>query len=130
MKRTVVLAAAAFALSFGVVLPLLAQVKQERGAEGLYMAVRRYEGVTNSAEAGRRVNHGFVPILSKMPGFVAYYWVDSGNGVMVSTSIFESEAAAKESVAKAKEWVNANINSLLPNPPQVTAGKVVAYKVK
>jgi hypothetical protein len=130
MKKSVALAAAAVALSFGLALPLLAQVKQVKGADGLYMAVRRYEGVTNPAEASRRVNDGFVPILSKMPGFVAYYWVDSGNGVMISTSIFESEAAAKESVTKAKEWVDANVSTLLPNLPQVTAGKVVSFKVK
>jgi len=54
----------------------------------MYATVRRYEGVTDPNEAGRRVNEGFVPLISQVPGFVAYYWVDAGGGVMISTSVF------------------------------------------
>jgi len=39
----------------------------------MYVAVRRYEGVTDPKEAGRLVDEGFVPIISEIPGFVAYY---------------------------------------------------------
>ena len=39
----------------------------------MYATVRRYEGVTKPGEAGKRVNEGFVPVISKLPGFVAYY---------------------------------------------------------
>jgi hypothetical protein len=60
----------------------------------MYAAVRRYEGVTDPAEAGRRVNEGFVPLMRQVPGFVAYYCVDAGDGVMVSTSVFEDRAGA------------------------------------
>jgi hypothetical protein len=102
----------------------------------MYATVRRYEGVTDPEEAGRRVGEGFVSILREMPGFVAYYWVDAGDGVMVSTSIFEDEEATagifedqegvEESNTRAAEWVEENLAQLLPNPPQITAGKVVA----
>jgi hypothetical protein len=96
----------------------------------MHATVRRYEGVTDPKEAGRLVNDGFIPLISKIKGFVAYYWVDAGNGVMVSTSIFESQAAAEESNRAAADWVAKNIKPLLPNPPQITAGSVVATKVK
>jgi hypothetical protein len=92
----------------------------------MYGTVRRYEGVTDAAEAGRRVAEGFVPLIKQIPGFVAYYWVDAGGGVMASTSVFEDRAGAEESTEKAADWVRENIASLLPNPPQVTAGEVVA----
>ncbi|MEV7446708.1 hypothetical protein AB0O22_37140 [Streptomyces sp. NPDC091204] len=92
----------------------------------MYAAVRRYEGVTDPAEAGRLVNEGFVPIMSQVPGFVAYYWVDAGQGVMVSTSVFQDRAGADESIERAADFVRENLASLLPNPPQVTAGEVVA----
>ncbi|WP_345701169.1 hypothetical protein [Kitasatospora terrestris] len=72
------------------------------------------------------MNDGFVPLLRQVPGFVAYYWVDAGNGVMVSTSVFEDRAGAEESVRRAADFVRDNLASLLPNPPQVTAGQVVA----
>lgn len=92
----------------------------------MYAAVRRYEGVSDPGEAGRRVAEGFVPLLKEIPGFVAYYWVDAGGGVMASTSVFEDRAGAEASTERAAEWVRDNIESLLPNPPQVTAGEVVA----
>ncbi|GAA2743947.1 hypothetical protein GCM10010440_25430 [Kitasatospora cinereorecta] len=92
----------------------------------MYAVVRRYDGVTDPAEAGRRVSEGFVPLLSQVPGFVAYYWVDAGAGVMVSTSVFRDQAGAEESIRRAADFVRDNLAALLPNPPQVTAGQVVA----
>jgi quinol monooxygenase YgiN len=92
----------------------------------MYAAVRRYEGVTDPAEAGRQVSEGFVPLIRQVPGFVAYYWIDAGNGVMVSTSVFEDQAGAEESIKRAADFVRENLAPLLPNPPQITAGEVVA----
>ena len=94
----------------------------------MYVAVRRYEGVTNPSEAGRIVDEGFVPIISGMPGFVAYYWVDAGDGVMISTSVFEHKDAEEQSTFMAGEFVAEHLEPLMPNPPQITAGEVVAYK--
>ena len=96
----------------------------------MYATVRRYEGVTDPSEAGRRVNEGFVPLISQIPRFVAYYWVDVGGGVVISTSVFEDKAGAEESNRRAAEWVRQNLAPLYPNPPQITAGEVVAYKAK
>ena len=92
----------------------------------MYAVVRRYDGVTDPAEAGRRVKEEFVPILRHVSGFVAYYWVNTGGGVMVSTSVFQDQAGEEESTKRAADFVRANLASLLPNPPQVTAGEVVA----
>jgi hypothetical protein len=92
----------------------------------MYAAVRRYEGVTDSAEAARLVNEGFLPLLRQVSGFVAYYWIDAGNGVLVSTSVFQDRAGAEESILRAVDFVRENLASLLPNPPEVMAGEVVA----
>ena len=94
----------------------------------MYATVRRYEGVTDPAEAGRRVSEGFVPLISGLDGFVAYFWIDAGDGVMVSTSVFEDQAGAEASNERARDWVAENLAELLPNPPQITAGDVVASK--
>jgi hypothetical protein len=93
----------------------------------MYAVVRRYEGVTDPAEAGRRVSEGFVPLLSRVQGFVAYYWVDAGGGVMVSTSVFQDRAGAEESTESAAAFVRDHLAALLPDPPRVTAGEVVAH---
>ena len=94
----------------------------------MYVTVRRYEGVTDPSEAGRQVQEGFIPIISEIPGFVAYYWVDAGDGVMISTSVFEHKDAEEQSNWRAGDFVANNLASLLPNPPQITAGELVAHK--
>ena len=71
-----------------------------------------------------------MPIISEMPGFVAYYNVDAGDGVMVSTSVFEHKDAEEQSNYRAGKFVAEHLAALLPNPPQVTAGEVVNYKSK
>ena len=94
----------------------------------MYATVRRYEGVPNPTEAGRQVRDVFLPVISEIPGFVAYYWVDAGGGVMISTSVFQDKAGADESNRRAATVVRDSLASLLPNPPQITAGEVVAHK--
>ena len=92
----------------------------------MYAAVRRYEGITNDAEAGRLVGESFVPLLEHVPGFIAYYWIDAGNGVMASLSLFENQDGADKSVELAHAWIVENAPTLFPNPPRVTEGLVVA----
>ena len=96
----------------------------------MYVAVRRYEGVTDSQKVTKVAKEGFVPLISEMPGFVAYYLVDAGDSVTVSTSVFEHKAAEEQSTFRAGEFVGEHLATLLPNPPQITAGEVVAYKAK
>ena len=95
----------------------------------MYVTVRRYDGVNDTSEAGRLVDEGFIPIISEMPGFVAYYWVDAGDGVMVATSVFEHKDAEEQSTFRAGEFIQEHLAAFYPNPPQVTAGEVEAYKV-
>jgi hypothetical protein len=94
----------------------------------MYATVRRYEGVSDPSEVARLVNEGFIPIISEMPGFVAYYHVNAGDGVIVSTSVFEHKDAEEQSNFRAGEFVQEHLAPLLPNPPQVTAGEVEASK--
>jgi hypothetical protein len=94
----------------------------------MYVAVRRYEGVSDAQKVAQLVEEDFVPIISEMPGFAAYYLVDAGDGVMVSTSVFEHKDAEEQSNFRAGEFTAEHLLPLSPNPPQVTAGEVVAYK--
>ena len=84
--------------------------------------------MTDPEEAARITREVFVPIIREMPGFVAYYDVDAGDGVMVSISVFEHKEAEEESTFKAGDFVAKDLEPLLPNPPQVTAGEVLTYQ--
>lgn len=93
----------------------------------MYATVRRYEGITDPAEVARRVSEGFVPLLREIEGFVAYFWVDAGNGVMVSTSVFQDRSGADASNKRAVDWIrDEDLGDLYPNPAQATVGEVVA----
>jgi hypothetical protein len=69
----------------------------------MYAAVRRFEGVTDSQKVVQVAKEGFLPIISEMPGFVAYYLVDAGDGVTVATSVFEHKDAEEQSTFLAGE---------------------------
>ena len=84
----------------------------------MYVAVRRYEGATDPQRVGQVVDEVFVPLISELPGFVAYYAVDAGDGVVVSTSVFEHKDAEEQSTYRAGEFVAEHLEPLMPNPPK------------
>ena len=94
----------------------------------MYAVVRRYEGVTNVKEAVRQVNEGLATLVSQHPGFIDYILVDSGGGGAIAISIFLNQADAEESNRRVSDWVRENLATLVPQPPQITAGEVIAYK--
>jgi hypothetical protein len=94
----------------------------------MYAVIRRYEGVQSIDEVVRRVNEGLAPLISQVPGYVAYWALDAGGGVVASVSVFEDQAGVEEATRRAASWVQGNLASLIPNPPQVTMGEVVLGK--
>jgi hypothetical protein len=92
------------------------------------ISIRRYQ-TPDTMELSRRVQEGFVPLISKSPGFLAYYAIDSGDGTWTSVSVFDTQAEADNSTALAVEWARKNVANLV-GTPDATSGKVVAYKVK
>jgi hypothetical protein len=91
----------------------------------MYAVIRRYEGVQSVDEVVRRANEGLAPIISQVPGYVAYWAIDAGGGVVASVSVFHDQAGVEEATRRAAGWVKENLASLMPNAPQVTMGEVV-----
>ncbi len=96
----------------------------------MYVTVRRYEGITDPSEVARIVNERWLPIIREIPGFVAYYWVDAGDGLMISTSVFEDSSGEEESNWKAGQFVAQHLTPFMPNAPDITAGPVFAHMAK
>jgi hypothetical protein len=96
----------------------------------MHVAIRRYQMDPSSSvdEVMRRVDEGFIPIIKDASGFLAYYAVDSRLGTVTSVSVFENQAGADESNRMEADWVRENLASMLPNPPEITAGEVGAYE--
>jgi hypothetical protein len=97
----------------------------------MHATIRRYDGidVARTAELTRRIDTSLVPKLSKLQGFKGYYLIEAGDGVMSSLGLFESAEQADESTRVTASWVREEkLDTVLPNPPKITTGKVVAHK--
>jgi hypothetical protein len=79
-------------------------------------------------EAANRVKEGFMPLISKLAGFVEYYWVDLGQNTALSVSVFKGLPNAIQSNEVAANWVKANLAQFLPKNPRIESGKIVAHK--
>jgi hypothetical protein len=68
-----------------------------------------------------------VPKLSELPGFAGYYLGDAGNGIFTSLGLFETREQGDESTKFVTKWIrDEKFDTLMPNEPKITSGKVVA----
>ena len=94
----------------------------------MFAVIRRYNTHDNSApKIEQRVRDGFVPLISKLPGFVSYDVVRSTDGTLISVSVFESKQAAEESNRLAGDWVHENLASLVRTAPVILSGDVMVH---
>lgn len=97
----------------------------------MYVTIRRYKIAPGSTlELKRRIEEGFLPIVSKLPGFVEYFWTSAGDNEMFSVNVFADRAGAEESVRAAADYVRNHLASLLPTSPEVISGEVVVHQAK
>jgi hypothetical protein len=104
--------------------------------EGIIMhgVVRRYEMGSGSRGAavgevlGTRIEEGLLPAVSQLPGFVAFYSLDTGDGKIALISVFEHEQGAEEFNRLAKDFAKEALAGLLQAGPQVTTGRVLVHK--
>ena len=91
----------------------------------MHASIRKYRINSDAVAAlAVRVEDGFVPIISKLPGFVSYFVVDAGDGIVASISVFENEEAAEQSNAAAAAWVKENLSDVITEAPEITAGEI------
>lgn len=102
-------------------------VRKVTAAPSSFIVTRRYQfDPKDIDEIVRRVETGFVPIISQSPGFCGYAVIDAGDGVLVTVSTFESQQQSERSVQDAREWVQQNLSSMVKGPPEVWAARVTA----
>ncbi len=97
---------------------------------GAYMfaVIRRYNTHEGAAEKiVQRVREGFVPLISRLPGFVSYDVVRSTDGSFVSVSVFTTREAADDSSRMASDWVHDNLATLIRTAPVILSGEVMVH---
>jgi len=96
----------------------------------MFATIRRYDGVdqNRTTELTSKVNETLVPKLNKLPGFAGYYLIEAGHGVFSSLGLFETAEQGKESSNVVATWIrDEKLETLIPNAPKITSGKVVAH---
>jgi heme-degrading monooxygenase HmoA len=93
----------------------------------MYIAIRRYQGVTGSTEEIARRGEQVVSIFQQVSGFIGWYLLEAGGGNWATVSIFEDQAGAEESSRVAANFIRQNLAEFFPNPPEITMGEVVLH---
>jgi hypothetical protein len=72
-------------------------------------------------EAVQRIEIGFVPLISDMPGFVEYTVMQAGEEEGLTISVFETQEQVEESNRRAAEWAKENLAPLGAGPYEMVA---------
>ena len=94
----------------------------------LHATICRYDGVTASIDEVMRAGRQLASALSEAPGFVSYAVLDTGDGLLVSVTVFDDPinlAAADHLIAR---WVAEHLAALLSRPPKVIAGEIIVQR--
>jgi hypothetical protein len=95
----------------------------------MHATIRRYDGVdqNRTTELTGKVNETLVPKLRKLPGFKAYYLIEAGDGVFSTLGLFETREQGEESSKLVHSWIrDEKLETLMPNEPKITSGKIIA----
>jgi hypothetical protein len=92
----------------------------------MHAVIRKYTTASPDVvtEARPKLQH-LEQTMRGTPGFVAYYFLESDDGITTIT-ITEDEAGATESMSRAANWVQQNLESRASlGSPEVTTGQVL-----
>ncbi|MDF3040223.1 MAG: hypothetical protein K0Q71_2929 [Thermomicrobiales bacterium] len=91
----------------------------------MHAVIRKYSGSQGVVDEARDKFGHLEQTMRGTPGFVAYYFLETDDGVATIT-ITEDEAGTTESMSRAANWVQQNLESRreLRNP-EVTTGQVL-----
>jgi|SRR5579862_9929517 quinol monooxygenase YgiN len=94
----------------------------------MYAAIRQAKARPGRAEElASRIKEGVIPLVSDVPGFMAYYVVYAPDDTLTAISVFNNVEAAEESNTRALAWIEKNLGPLLSGPVTAVAGPVIVH---
>jgi quinol monooxygenase YgiN len=91
----------------------------------MYAVIRKFNRMRSPEEAARRAEAGLIPILRQSAGFRGYYVVRSGDEMIVSITMFDTQDAVQDAHLRAVGWIKDNLSDLVDGEPEVISGEVV-----
>ncbi len=92
----------------------------------MYMVIRKHKTEGNTQEIRSKINKDFVPLISKIKGFVDYYCICPDDHSLISVSVFQDAKGANESVSAAADFVAKNLSKYFLGKPEIFSGEVFA----
>lgn len=97
----------------------------------MYANVRRRAFKPDKAvEGARLIEQEVVPIISKLPGFLSFYAVHSGEDTITIIGVFETQEAAEKAGPQEIAWVDEHLADIVAGPAEVTNGPVLVHHGK
>jgi hypothetical protein len=87
----------------------------------MHVVVRTYATSPSYVEQVRPKLAHLEETMRALPGFVAYYFVETEDGITTIT-VTEDETGTTESMGRAVTWMQENTPVDLPRAPEVTRG--------
>ena len=91
----------------------------------MHASVRKYK--TDQGQMGeisRRVADSFVSHVSEAPGFVGYYAIDAGNGILITVTLGDDPGAVEQSAELAAEFVGNELSDIEIERVEAASGEV------
>lgn len=89
----------------------------------MYVVVRRYAGAQKLIDVMVERQAEIKDLISSVPGFRAYYALNTGNGGVATITACDDQAGTSESSRRAAEWVRNNVSGVTIGPPEITEGE-------
>ena len=91
----------------------------------MHAVIRKYTAGSDVLDQARPKLQHLEQTMRQTPGFVAYYFLETDDGIATIT-ITEDEAGTTESMSRAANWVQQNLESRDQlGRPEVTTGQVL-----
>ena len=94
----------------------------------MYMVIRRYAIEPHKIdEVVRKVDEQYLEKVRQLPGFEAYYVVDSGEGRLTSITISADKVTSHDTTRLSQEWVDTWLREVHLELVESIEGPVVVH---
>ena len=95
----------------------------------MFVSIRRYRLQRGSMEElTRRVDEGFAEDIGRRPGFVAYEFMDCGDGEIMTMSVFRDADQAEASREFAQRWTGEHLQDLEFDRLEALSGEILVSR--
>ncbi|HXQ30251.1 MAG TPA: hypothetical protein VN848_13395 [Gemmatimonadales bacterium] len=93
----------------------------------MHAVIRRYRvRLGTMDEAVRYVDKWFLPLMRRIPGFVAFQLMGEAERVLTAWGLFETAVGAETASGLARDWFGKEWGSFRVLPPEAIGGEVLA----